>query len=277
MGMSASQARLLTLTARMSDLEFQAQQTSNSKIRLATQSEEVANKYSQALDKKRLVFQTGVNNSTPTYVNLTANLLTGFQAISSTETQRLLKDTAGRLLVSTDVSDAFSNAGGDLEKFLNHFGFTKTQPTTTPAAGAPKYDSAALQYYTNIYNAIASGGSVTESNDNLNSQDWLYNQLQNGNLSLEKYSSTANNGNGGFDSVSWQSGDTSIQQVTDDTDMAKAEADYDASMASINNKDKRFDLELKNIDTEHSAIQTEIDSVKKVVDKNIERSFKIFG
>ena len=34
---------------------------------------------------------------------------------------------------------------------------------------------------------------------------------------------------------------------------------------------------LKQIDTEHNALQTEIDAVKQVVQKNIESSFKTFS
>ena len=42
-------------------------------------------------------------------------------------------------------------------------------------------------------------------------------------------------------------------------------------------KDKRYDLELKNIDTEHNSLQTEYDSIKTAIDKNIERTFKIYS
>ena len=38
-----------------------------------------------------------------------------------------------------------------------------------------------------------------------------------------------------------------------------------------------LDLELKQIETQHKAIETEYDSVKKVIDKNIEVSYKIFA
>ena len=48
-------------------------------------------------------------------------------------------------------------------------------------------------------------------------------------------------------------------------------------MAKIENKDKRYDLELKNIDTEHNSLQTEYDSIKTAIDKNIERTFKIYS
>ena len=63
----------------------------------------------------------------------------------------------------------------------------------------------------------------------------------------------------------------------DEFALARAEAEYETAMNEIQNKDKRFDLELQTIDTEHQAIQTEMDSVSKVMDKNIDRTFKIFG
>lgn len=53
-------------------------------------------------------------------------------------------------------------------------------------------------------------------------------------------------------------------------------ATYNQKVEMLTAQDKIYDLKLKNIDTEHNACQTEIDSVKKVIDKNIERSFKIF-
>lgn len=47
-------------------------------------------------------------------------------------------------------------------------------------------------------------------------------------------------------------------------------------MNDIEAKDKRYDIELKNIDTEHQSLQTEYDSIKSVIDKNVERNFKMF-
>ena len=48
-------------------------------------------------------------------------------------------------------------------------------------------------------------------------------------------------------------------------------------MNDIENKDKRLDMELKNIDTEHNALQQEYESIKSVISKNVERTFKIFS
>lgn len=48
-------------------------------------------------------------------------------------------------------------------------------------------------------------------------------------------------------------------------------------MAQIQQKDKILEMQANRIDTQHKAVQTEIDSVKKVIDKNIESSFKLMG
>jgi len=140
-------------------------------------------------------------------------------------------------------------------------------------------NSAETAYYRNIFNAMQSGGYVTAKDNQLNSEDWLYNQLNNGNLYLHKYvgdKDDDSNPEDGFEMVSWSSGDSSVVVKTDDEAIAKAEARYEATMADIEVKDKQFDLQLKNVDTEHAAVQTEMDSVKKVIDGNIEKTFKMF-
>nr|MCR5266238.1 hypothetical protein [Cyanobacteria bacterium RUI128] len=54
MGMSSSQARLLTLTARMHDIELRSQRIQAEKLRLANESDKVYANYLQALDAKKL-------------------------------------------------------------------------------------------------------------------------------------------------------------------------------------------------------------------------------
>lgn len=41
--------------------------------------------------------------------------------------------------------------------------------------------------------------------------------------------------------------------------------------------DKSLELQLRRVDTQQQAVQTEIDAVQKVIDKNIDMSFKTFG
>ena len=60
--------------------------------------------------------------------------------------------------------------------------------------------------------------------------------------------------------------------------------EYDQSIQNINAKieiiqseDKNLELRLKQLDTDQKAIQTEMDAVQKVIEKNTESTFKTFG
>ena len=59
---------------------------------------------------------------------------------------------------------------------------------------------------------------------------------------------------------------------------------YDQEIKAINAKieiiqgqDKDLELRLKQLDTEESAISTEMEAVKKVISKNVDSSFKTFN
>ena len=129
---------------------------------------------------------------------------------------------------------------------------------------------AKVQWYTNLYNRMEKGYVVLE--DGLaSSNEWIEFAFESGLVTMEQVDSNNN----------WVStiytNCSDITEVTDDAAVARAEAEYNKAMNNIENKDKRFDMELKNIDTEHNSLQTEYDSVKSVIDKNIERSFKIYS
>ena len=50
-----------------------------------------------------------------------------------------------------------------------------------------------------------------------------------------------------------------------------------ARVAAIQAIDKSLELQLRRVDTQRDAVQTEIDAVRKVIQKNIESTFKTFG
>ena len=75
MGMSASQARLLSITSRMNDVEYKSQQISNTKVRLADEAEQVANAYTKALNKTKLTFSTYDKDHGSIKVDLNSNNL----------------------------------------------------------------------------------------------------------------------------------------------------------------------------------------------------------
>ena len=57
----------------------------------------------------------------------------------------------------------------------------------------------------------------------------------------------------------------------------KAMSDLNAKTEAIQKKDKALELELKQLDTEQNAISTEMDAVTKVVEDNVEKTFKTFA
>ena len=49
-----------------------------------------------------------------------------------------------------------------------------------------------------------------------------------------------------------------------------------AKTKKIQEQDRTLELRLRQLDTEQEALQTEMEAVKKVIDKNIESTFKTF-
>lgn len=53
--------------------------------------------------------------------------------------------------------------------------------------------------------------------------------------------------------------------------------EINAETAVVHQQDKALELRLNQLDTEQSAIKTELESLGKVIDDNVESSFKTFG
>ena len=48
-------------------------------------------------------------------------------------------------------------------------------------------------------------------------------------------------------------------------------------IAALQSIDKSLELQLRRVDTQHEAVQTEIEAVRKVISKNIASTFKTFA
>lgn len=412
MGMAASQARLLSITARLTDNENSGQSISYSKQRLADQTQQITNEYNEALNTTKLTVLTGFNGADANYTDISYNLMTGRQMAENTK-QYVVTDPKGRILITEELATAYENSRGNYNRFLaalgysqaditvqsdsddtiakskaeqqiheawdkyfetvgitlgdeeHDFGFSWTE-TIDPNTGATSigdgyagyksgngyapinyegssqesrdlydyamsvteaylrvgagqngvnyrttydlsaYKSAAemdnasdLKYYKNIFNKIQSSGYFTYTQTGAKvkndpehyifagegtgtagnvQKSPLYDNvtfegaLRDGSLRLEYYSTKDKN----FKTITI-SEDNCIQEVKDERAIARAESKYTQDMADLENKDNKLDLELKKLDTEHNALQTEYESVKNVVDKNVEASFKIFS
>lgn len=155
-----------------------------------------------------------------------------------------------------------------VDYMLNVFGEPKfawvDENDTTNSGNA----DAKAQWYTNLFERMQKGYKVLE-NGLANSREWMEYAFESGLVTMEQVDKSYN----------WISLDyKSCANIFEDSDnsgiVAKAEAKYNRAMNDIKQKDNMYDLQLKNIDTEHSALQTEYESIKNVMKKNIERTMK---
>lgn len=116
----------------------------------------------------------------------------------------------------------------------------------------------------------------------MNSPEWLKFALEHGAITLEKVQfSDPSIAGDGLKNVQWVS--TIYSSVTDIVEQKNekaatlAEVRYNQAMREIESKDKEYDNQIKLLDTEHNALQTEYDSVKGTIEKNVERTFKAFS
>jgi hypothetical protein len=127
---------------------------------------------------------------------------------------------------------------------------------------------AKAQWYENLFRRMQKGYKVLE-NGLASSPDWIEYAFESGLVTMEQVDKSFN----------WIGLDyktcANIFENSDTSDIvAKAEATYNRAMNDIKQKDNMFDIQLKNIDTEHQSLQTEYDSIKGVINKNIERTMK---
>ena len=125
-------------------------------------------------------------------------------------------------------------------------------------------------FYLNLYQAINAKGWST--NTNITNSKYLSNEIINGNLQLQRL-----NSNGTWSQSALSDPSSPIRNERDTEGMEIAKSKYDMARDAINDKDTQIDMEMKNLETERSALDTEMDSVKAIITKNIERTFKTFA
>lgn len=382
MGLAASQARLLMLTARIHDVEYQAQMIQNAKLQLAVREDAVYRKYTEALDATTLTFTNdqgivpanfnnlcgtaSVNNGmNKNYVFRTgdddrlivpSDVYNGYKeyggsdpyafamymlgidgdSLSEAEDKYLqnrsssgysdnlstLKESMNEKLsaiasatgfekkhVLDDINDNESIQGllpdendsnyknvkkliDDYQTMANEFRYKMYQGgkeniyALATGEDAENFDKDMFNYYLRwgmmINQEVGIEYCTTEtdySEDFGNNSELLNQMLQSGRIIVDVVS-IDKKGNLSDETTTVASDSnlayTSIQDV-DKKAVAKAEAEYEHDLKKINRQDKQYDMELNRLETERTALTTEYDSVKKVIQDNVERTFGIFS
>ena len=103
--------------------------------------------------------------------------------------------------------------------------------------------------------------SATKMTLSLQSQQWATAYSNALNDAITKSDKTDDNGN----------------KIFDQDKITAAKDTYDIEITNISAQEKLLDMELTQINTEHSAVKTEYDSIKSLIGDNVDKSFNVFG
>ena len=295
MGMAASQARLLCITARIHDVEHQAQAIQNAKLQLGIQSDRVYNEYVAALDATTMTVKTfDPNSAQSATVAATFNNLCSRNRAYVAGGVNYAIHVNGWLLVEDEIEEKYQKAMelsiDNAHDFAIYMLYDEKPSSTPPPRPNPDPEHVDMyNYFKSIFNQIqASGGcvSIADYGDKAaNDSEWLKKMIESGVFTISTVEEIDEDDDGEKDYAKFRAtspgSDTNLAYTTttevDNTALKKAEAKYENDMRKINQKDKQFDLDLSKLETERSALTTQYDSIKKVIEDNIERTFGIFS
>lgn len=330
MGMSASQARFLALTARKSNVEFQGQQVNQQRTSLANES---AGLFNQMLE---------LQVPTPPSATDFYSMAYTFQGNNENEEYRILNWGASsdptKGTYNVDVKIVNKDAGyknpqleiGTSLKLANDE-YAIQFPNTTDSIAMTKSDkdvrgriqgedgyvpSYSYQYggrtyyiaeetLANMFDPIAEKDGVKEyivTADNQANSYVSYYKSEDSVRTETLYNATMETAETGRftaityypnypDSLETRTIDLTIQEIHDDAgyDAAMEEYNYkkmlyDRTIDDINTRteviqrqDLTLELNLKELDTEQEALTKEMDAVKDVINKNVEKTFNTFA
>ena len=124
MGLAASQARLLSLTARQHTVEGRAQYLQAQKLRLANESDRVYENYVNALDATSIQTKSYDSNGKVHWLDGSLNNLMRYDADDkSLGNIYYVQDiNSGKLYMPTNLVNAYNSSNNDVFQFLNNMG-----------------------------------------------------------------------------------------------------------------------------------------------------------
>lgn len=322
MGMAASQARYLGLTARKTNVEYEGQQVNQARTALANQS---ANTFNELL-----ALQVPTAPSTQDYTTVQYSYKDGVNAETITQMSELINDPDGYNYLVThhhysDIYSGVQNLKNNPQVSLNELGIPayigiseivpydetdsalklayeqicKDFPNEKIAKSKNIYTWNHLNktYFGTLEELVNAAKSAPDPSKPLENQKPIYQYdaetikkkiEQTDRAFVDKDSS------GRAQSIRFENSSAvytlDTETVTDENAYndamnqynynmqvyEKKIADINAKTQKIQEQDRTLELRLRQLDTEQEALQTEMEAVKKVIDKNIESTFKTF-
>ncbi len=323
MGMAASQARYLGLTARKTNVEYEGQQVNQQRTALANQS---ANTFSELLALEvptapstqdfttiEYTYQDGLYAETiETMSNLTdddeynyivehyhyADVYTGVES-KKANPQVVLDADGNPTYVGNCELLKYDETDTDLKAAYEQI--VKDYPTSTFGTSEKEdiyyWTQNSVKYFACKSDLTASATSApdpTYPTENQNKMFYYEAKDMSKKIARTEKAFIDFDDSGRAQTIRYEDSDATYtiatNTVTDDAAYEdamnqynydvqvyqKAIADINAKTERIQQQDRTLELRLKQLDTEQEALQTEMESVKKVIDKNIEETFKTF-
>lgn len=137
-----------------------------------------------------------------------------------------------------------------------------------------------FNFYCQKWEAIdkAGGCQVIDSRYETGTEatNWFKKMVESAQITIMGYDEHGADNEWSETSFATSTNENKLQEVKDDTGLKKAEAEYENQLNLINRKDSKYDRELKKLETEENALKQQIDSIKKIGEENIDRTFKTF-
>ena len=123
-------------------------------------------------------------------------------------------------------------------------------------------------FYDQVYNNICARGWREDAT--LDDNEYFESSIKNG-----RYSLTSLNNDGYFYQTRYNETGYLVEESDPDA-IARAEAEYTRKKAELTYKEDYIDLKNKNLDAEIAELTTEMESVKGIISKSIEKTFSMF-
>ena len=144
MGMASSQARLLSLTARMHQIEYKAARIEAQKLQLANDTRRVYEDYLDALEMSKYEIRTLHQDGSTTFVEFSAKDLYTYHGI--THKQYTLETMDGKTLIPEDIHAVYQSTDS-LEDFLKELGIATDAQKTIHHDAIPAKPVIDPEYY----------------------------------------------------------------------------------------------------------------------------------
>jgi hypothetical protein len=271
MGLAASQARFLQLTARRSNIEYQGQQINQQRLSLANES--------AGLLQKQLAL------TVPTPPSSTDDKYNKPSYDFTDPTDGLKKNIKFTFAADGKTISAYTIS---YNKYTTDGTYTTYNIKSTDA-GSPALTTTALSYVASTNTIVKSGTNNLSTSktyiDATPTVDSNTGRVSSVIIASTEASSTAFTvSTSGLASLTYSSAydEKAYNDDMNEYEYKKATYEYEvekinAQTADIQRQDQALELKMKQLDTEHTAVQTELEAVQKVITTNVEGSYKTFG